>query len=79
MISCFRAASTAEVERVLMGDPKKEPHEYSRNIIENMYPGRYIPIIFPLHSWGSLFGVASKVPLEVGELPHFTCYASRVL
>ena len=26
-------------------------------------PGRYIPIIFLLHSWGSLFGVPSKVPL----------------
>ena len=25
--------------------------------------GRYIPIIFLLHSWGSLFGVPIKVPL----------------
>ena len=27
-------------------------------------PGRYILIIFLLYSWGSLFGVPSKVPLE---------------
>ena len=27
-------------------------------------PGRYIPIIFLLYSWGSLFGVPSKVPLK---------------
>ena len=26
-------------------------------------PGRYIPIIFLLYSWGSLFGVPSKVPV----------------
>ena len=27
-------------------------------------PGRYIPIIFLLYCWGSLFGVPSKVPLS---------------
>ena len=27
-------------------------------------PGRYIPIIYLLYSWGSRFGVPSKVPLE---------------
>ena len=26
-------------------------------------PGRYIPIIYLLYSWGSRFGVPSKVPL----------------
>ena len=26
-------------------------------------PGRYIPIIYLLYSWGSLFGVPSRVPL----------------
>ena len=56
-----------------MGTPKREPQEYSRNriepqeysrsIIEYKDTGRYIPTIFLLHSWGSLFGVHSKVPL----------------
>ena len=32
-------------------------------IMEYKDPGRYISIIFPLYSWGSLFGVPSKVPL----------------
>ena len=27
-------------------------------------PGRYIPIIYLLYSWGSLFGVPSRVPLK---------------
>ena len=27
-------------------------------------PGRYMPIILILYSWGSLFGVPSKVPLQ---------------
>ena len=66
----FCAASTAEVKSVLMGTPNREPREYSRHVIENQYPGRYIPIIFLLHCWGSLFGVPSKVPLEVGEPLH---------
>ena len=26
-------------------------------------PGRYIPVMFLLYSWGSLFGIPSKVPL----------------
>ena len=29
-------------------------------------PGRYIPIIYLLYSWGSLFGVPSRVPLSKG-------------
>ena len=29
-------------------------------------PGRYIPIIYLLYSWGSLFGVPSRVPLVQG-------------
>ena len=28
-------------------------------------PGRYIPIIYLLYSWGSLFGVPSRVPLVI--------------
>ena len=47
----------------LLGTPNREPQEYNRNIMEYKDPGRYIPIIFLLYSWGSLFGVPSKVPL----------------
>ena len=47
----------------LMGTSGREPQEYNRNIIEHKDPGRYIPIIFLLYSWGSLFGVPIKVPL----------------
>ena len=28
-------------------------------------PGRYIPIIYLLYSWGSRFGVPSRVPLPL--------------
>ena len=47
----------------LLGTPNGEPQEYSRNIMEYKDPGRYIPIIYLLYSWGSLFGVPSRVPL----------------
>ena len=47
----------------LLGTPNREPQEYSRNIMEYEDPGRYIPIIYLLYSWGSLFGVPSRVPL----------------
>ena len=47
----------------LMGIPNREPQEYSRNIKEHKDPGRYIPIIYLLYSWGSRFGVPSRVPL----------------
>ena len=47
----------------LLGTPNREPQEYSRNIMECKDPGRYIPIIYLLYSWGSLFGVPSRVPL----------------
>ena len=39
-----------------MGTPKREPQEYSRNIIEHKDPGRYIPTIF----LGFPFGVPLK-------------------
>ena len=48
----------------LLGAPNREPQEYSRNIMEYKDPGRYIPIIFLLYSWGSLFGIPSRVPLS---------------
>ena len=50
----------------LLGTPNREPQEYSRNIMEYEDPGRYIPIIYLLYSWGSLFGVPSRVPLVKG-------------
>ena len=49
-----------------MGTPDRETQEYSRNIIESKDPGKYIPVIFLIYSWGSLFGVSSKVPLRPG-------------
>ena len=37
-------------------------------------PGRYIPIIYLLYSWGSRFGVPSRVPLQ--ECVYmFRCFA----
>ena len=51
----------------LLGTPNGEPQEYSRNIMEYEDPGRYIPIICLLYSWGSLFGVPSRVPLDEWE------------
>ena len=39
-------------------------------------PGKYIPIIYLLNSWGSRFGVPSRVPLnEPGSSP---CSAQRL-
>ena len=46
-----------------MGTPNRELQDYSRNILEYTDTGRYIPIMFLLYSWGSLFGVPIKVPL----------------
>ena len=54
----------------LLGTPSREPQEYSRNITEYKDPGRYIPIIDLLYSWGSRFGVPSKVPLHRSPTPH---------
>ena len=34
--------------------------------MESKDPGRYILIIYLLYSWGSLFGVPSRVPLSMG-------------
>ena len=36
-----------------------EPQEYR---IEYQDPGRHIPILFLVYSWGSLFGIPGKVP-----------------
>ena len=61
--------------RALMGTPNMEPQEHSRNIIEHKDPGGYILIIFLLFSWGSLFGLPSKVPLWGGD-PHCKSYTT---
>ena len=47
-----------------LGTPNREPPEYNGNITEHKDPGRYIPTIFLLYYWGSLFGVPNKVPLN---------------
>ena len=44
------------------------PH--NRNIMEYKDPGKYIPSTFLLHSWGSLFGVPSKVPSKPFQSPY---------
>ena len=49
-----------------MGTANRRPQEYSRNTIKHKDPGKDIPKIFPLYSWGSLFGVPVNVTL-------FTC------
>ena len=54
----------ASSKGTLLGTPNREPQEYSRNIMEYKDPSRYIPIICLLYSWGSLFGVPSRVPLS---------------
>ena len=51
------------IKGTLLGTPNREPQEYSRNMMEYKDPGRYIPIIYLLYSWGSRFGVPSRVPL----------------
>ena len=48
----------------LLGTPNWEPQEYSRYIIGIYLPGSLYTIIFLLYSWGSLFGVPSRVPLK---------------
>ena len=50
----------------LLGTPNREPQEYSRYIIGIYLPGSLYSIIFLLYSWGSPFGVPSRVPLLGG-------------
>ena len=57
-------AESTKYKGTVLGTPNREPQEYSRNIIEYKDPGRYIPIIYLLYSWGSRFGVPSRVPLK---------------
>ena len=48
----------------LLGTPNWEPQEYSRYIIGIYLPRSLYSIVFLLYSWGSLFGVPSRVPLD---------------
>ena len=52
----------------LLGTPNREPQEYSRYIIGIYLPGSLYSIIFLLYSWGSPFGVPSRVPLSLGKV-----------
>ena len=61
--SLVEKSSYEPYKGTLLGTPNREPQEYSRNIMEYKDPGRYIPIIYLLYSWGSRFGVPSRVPL----------------
>ena len=47
----------------LLGTPNREPQEYSRYIIGIYLPGSLYSILSLLYSWGSRFGVSSRVPL----------------
>ena len=40
-------------------------------------PGRYIPNIYLLYSWGSLFGVPSRVPLKKASSDRLTGWQWR--
>ena len=56
----------------LLGTPNREPQEYSRYMIGICLPESLYSIIFLLHSWGSLFGVPSRVPLIALQLTRIT-------
>ena len=62
----------------LLGTPNREPQEYSRNIMEYKDPGRYIPVIYLLYSWGSRFGVPSRVPLTTATA-HFSHFMPQAV
>ena len=53
------------IKGTLLETPNREPQEHSRNIMEYKDPGRYIPILYLLYSWGSRFGVPIKVLLII--------------
>ena len=46
---------------------QRPTNDLKGDIMEYKDPGRYIPIIYLLYSWGSLFGVPSRVPLKLGS------------
>ena len=60
----FPWRTNTNTKGTLLGTPNREPQEDSRNIIGIYLPGSLCFIIFLLYSWGSLFGVPSKVPLN---------------
>ena len=63
VLSCNSSFHISPKLKGLKWEPQTgKPRKYSGKIIECKDLGRYIPIIFLLYSWGSLFGVARKVP-----------------
>ena len=62
---------TQHLKGTLLGIPNREPQEHSRNIRGIYLPGSLYSSIFLPYSWGSLFGVPSKVPLAL-RLPACT-------
>ena len=64
----WSSVKSSMIKGTLPGTPNREPQEYSRNIMEYKDPGWYLPIIYLLYSWGSLFGVPSRVPLMIGGM-----------
>ena len=61
-----------------MGTPNRKPEEYSRNIIGIYLPGSLRSFISLLHSWGSVFGVPSEVPLFITYCRSPSGFSSRV-
>ena len=74
----LKATFQKSCKGTLLGTPNREPQEYSRNIMEYKDPGWYIPIIYLLYSWGSLFGVPSRVPLSWGRWTHTHLRVARL-
>ena len=64
------------IKGTLLGTPNREPQEYSRYIIGIYLLGSLYSIVYLLYSWGSLFGVPSRVPLV---MPTQTCRSSVIL
>ena len=64
LIRHLEVVSINKGKGTLLGTPNREPQEYSRYIIGIYLPGSLYSIIFLLYSWGSRFGVPSRVPLR---------------
>ena len=61
LLECFGESAFLVRKGTLLGTPNWEPQEYSRYIVGIYLPGSLYSIIFLLYSWGSLFGVPSRV------------------
>ena len=54
----------------LLGTPKREPQEYSRNIMEYKDPGRYIPIIYLYLLYSFILDLAASGPRVLPRKSH---------